>query len=86
MDILLIEDNEGDVRLIKEILNDVEDFQYTLTASESLQQGIGLISKEDFDIIILDLGLPDSQGLESFQRLSKYASNLPIIVFTGLED
>ena len=86
MNILLIEDNQGDVRLIKEILNDVEDFHYTLTASESLQQGIGLLTKKDFDIVILDLGLPDSQGLDSFRRLSRYAHNLPIIVFTGLED
>ena len=86
MNILLIEDNQGDVRLIKEILNDVEDFHYKLTASDSLQQGIELIAKKDFDIIILDLGLPDSQGLDSFRRLSGYANSLPIIVFTGLED
>ncbi len=86
MNILLIEDNQGDVRLIKEILNDVEDFHYTLLASENLQEGVKLLSNKDFDVILLDLGLPDSQGLDSFRRLYKYAHNLPIIVFTGLED
>jgi len=84
--ILFIEDNQGDVRLTREMLNDVKNFPYQMTDVASLSEGKKLIPKNKFDVILLDLGLPDSQGIETFHNLIDHSQQLPIIVLTGLGD
>lgn len=84
--ILLIEDNPGDARLIKEYLSDVKNVKLTLHFAENLRSGIDILENEFIDVLLLDLKLPDSQGLESIEKIFSIIPNIPIIVLTGLND
>lgn len=83
---LLVEDNAGDAFLLKEKLSYDSENQFNLTHVTRLAIAIKLLQKELFDIILLDLSLPDSQGLETFLTLEKIVPNLPIVLLTGLND
>ncbi|MBK5275168.1 MAG: PAS domain S-box protein [Desulfuromonadales bacterium] len=83
--ILLIEDNPGDADLIKEMLNEA-DVQFELKCAERLSAGVEQIKAESFDVILLDLGLPDSQGLGTLMSLNEIKLEAPVIVLTGLAD
>jgi len=83
--ILLIEDNPGDARLIREML-EKENSQFHLEWADRLQTGMKLLDSEDMDLILLDLGLPDSQGFEGFEKIHAKSPNMPVIAFTGLDD
>lgn len=83
--ILLIEDNPGDARLIEEMLKE-SDPQFKLEYADKLSTGIDLLRSNGFDIILLDLGLPDSQGLDTLAKLNKIILQTPVIVLTGLKD
>lgn len=86
-DLLLIEDNPGDARLIEEYLDEpVVPFNSNLTVERSLVAGCKRLENEDFDLILLDLSLPDSFGLDTFKEIDKASGQTPIIVLTGLED
>ena len=84
--VLLIEDSPGDSRLIYEMLVDGQDSQFTLECVSSLSEGLAKLENGQFDIILSDLGLPDSQGLGTFTAIEKEASRIPIIVLSGLDD
>lgn len=84
--VLLVEDNPGDVRLLQEFLWDVTTAQFELMPVERLDRTLKLLNQESFDVILLDLSLPDSQGLETFITLHRQAPAIPIIVLTGLDD
>ncbi len=66
--ILLIEDNSGDARLIQEMLTEEVDSPFTLECAGSLAEGLERLDKTDFDVVLSDLGLPDSSGLETFSK------------------
>ena len=86
-EILLVEDNPGDARLIKEMLIDELDRSgFTMRIGESLAGALELLEAADSDVVLLDLSLPDSFGLETLYRLQSKAPSLPIIVLTGNED
>lgn len=84
--ILLIEDNPGDARLVQEELSDVMDFFFDLTIAEKLSTGIDHIEANKTDLILLDLTLPDSSGIDTFLKVFSKAKNIPIIVLSGLKD
>ncbi len=84
--ILLIEDNPGDSRLIQELLKSAEDFNFNITFSKNLVNGLKNIEENDLDIILLDLTLPDSSGFETILRTREKTNNIPIIVLTGFSD
>jgi predicted heme/steroid binding protein/CheY-like chemotaxis protein len=84
--ILLIEDNPGDARLVKEYLADYKNALFTLEWKDTLAGGLKSLSEGQFDVILLDLGLPDSQRSASFTRTQSAAPSLPIVVLTGLDD
>lgn len=86
INILLIEDNPGDVRLLEIYLRESYNDDFTLLNADYLSKGIQLLEKNKFDIIILDLALPDSTGLETFKNVYANAPEIPIIVLTGLAD
>jgi two-component system cell cycle sensor histidine kinase/response regulator CckA len=86
IDVLLVEDNPGDARLLQEILRDVPSTRYRLMQVEQLGQALQCLAAGSFDVILLDLSLPDSQGLETFVRLYPQAIAIPIVVLTGLDD
>jgi diguanylate cyclase (GGDEF)-like protein len=83
--LLLIEDNPGDARLIEEMLKEAE-LRFELKCVDRLSSGIGQIKLDGFDVILLDLGLPDSQGLNTLVKLNEVKPEEPVIVLTGLED
>jgi diguanylate cyclase (GGDEF)-like protein/PAS domain S-box-containing protein len=85
--ILLVEDNPVDAELIKRMLLDkAAASQFELVAVERLGQALQRLHDEQFDVILLDLVLPDSQGLDTFSRIYAQASDVPIILLTGLDD
>lgn len=84
--ILLVEDNPGDARLTRELLSEVESFAFELRHVERLTDAVVTLGREPFDVVLLDLSLPDSQGLEAIRALQKCASSLPVVVLTGRSD
>jgi PAS domain S-box-containing protein/putative nucleotidyltransferase with HDIG domain len=84
--VLLFEDNPGDERLIKEFLGGDAEIEFSITTVEFLKDGLQFLSNKQPDVILLDLGLPDSQGLETLFSIIPLAVNIPIIVLTGLDD
>jgi two-component system, cell cycle sensor histidine kinase and response regulator CckA len=84
--ILLIEDNPGDARLLQELLKDVISLQFQMEQIDCLSRGIQRLNEQAFDVILLDLSLPDSQGLETFVQLQRQVRDVPIVVITGLND
>ncbi len=85
INVLLLEDDPGDADYIRVLLSETTD-RLAVTYSERLSSGIDHLAKERFDVVISDLGLPDSQGLETFIRIHTLYPNLPVIVLTGLHD
>jgi two-component sensor histidine kinase len=83
--VLLIEDNLGDIVLLKSMLDDAENL-FELKIVESLKDSLNTLNKSDFDVIVLDLGLPDSNGFETFIQVHDHSPQIPIIILTGLED
>lgn len=86
--ILLIEDNPGDARLVREMLSGVKDssFNFEIECVPSISIGLGRLVKEKIDLILLDLSLPDSQGLDTFFKMRRRAPEVPIVVLSGLDD
>ncbi|MEZ7893395.1 MAG: PAS domain S-box protein [Candidatus Wallbacteria bacterium] len=83
--ILIIDDNSGDIFLIKEILeSSATHLNNKLTSAGDLTSAFEIISKEKFDLILLDLSLPDCHGLETLLKVLNFTANeIPIIVLTG---
>ncbi|WP_022851177.1 GGDEF domain-containing protein [Limisalsivibrio acetivorans] len=84
--ILIIEDNPGDARLIEVMLEDVEGCEFAPIHADKLEDGMQYLSKEKFDVVLLDLALPDSFGMDSFYRLSAAYPDVPVVVLTGNDD
>ncbi|ORJ54902.1 hypothetical protein B5V00_15530 [Geothermobacter hydrogeniphilus] len=82
LSVLVIEDNPADAGLIRAMLG---NRTFTLTFSSRLAEAQHLMQQQSFDIILMDLGLPDSQGLPSLEVLLREAG-IPIVVMTGLDD
>jgi PAS domain S-box-containing protein len=81
--VLLVEDNPGDVALIKDMLERADYAAYTVDSEARLATAIERISHESYDIILLDLGLPDSMGLETLSGMRQATDVTPIVVLTG---
>ncbi len=84
--VLLIEDNETDTVLIREILAEAEGATFDLEWADRLSTGLERLAAGGVDVILLDFGLPDSQGLETLSRVHAQAPEVPIVVLTGLAD
>jgi two-component system, NarL family, sensor histidine kinase UhpB len=84
--ILLVEDNPGDALLLDEMLKEVDNTHFQLSHTTRLDEGLKYLLKDSFDLLLLDLGLPDSQGIDTFTIMNQHAPELPIIILTGLED
>lgn len=84
--ILLVEDNLGDARLIREALSETEKLDSTIKHVTLMKDMEKCVSSEKYDLIILDLTLPDATGIETVRRTSELASESAIIVLTGIND
>lgn len=84
--VLLVEDNPGDALLVRMLLEEVGGDTFVLLHAERLDEAIGLLTGEDFDVVLLDLSLPDSHGLETIVRARAAARRVPMVVLSGLDD
>ena len=86
INILLVEDNPGDARLLDVYLKETFSASFALITTDLLSKGLELLEDHMFDVIILDLSLPDSKGLETFKKVYAHSPETPVIVLTGYED
>ena len=84
--LLLVEDNPGDARLIQIYLSEAPGLNIKLYLVESLAAANGKIAETEIDVMLLDLGLPDSNGLETFTSANRDNPEVPIVVLTGHAD
>ncbi len=84
--VLLIEDNSGDARLIRGMLSDVDNVTFDMRCTDRLSTGLEFLAAEYIEVVLLDLGLPDSSGLDTFARVHGRAPDVPIVMLTGLDD
>jgi diguanylate cyclase (GGDEF)-like protein/PAS domain S-box-containing protein len=84
--VLLVEDNPGDARLLREMFNEQDSRTTKLTIVQSMSDAEKLLAEDTFDIVLLDLGLPDAQGLGAVRRAHAAAPRVPLVVLTGLDD
>ena len=85
MKILLIEDNPGDARLIQELLKETGS-QYDINITEKLELGLSLLAVNKVDVVLLDMNLPDSRGLETLIRVVSQFPHIPIVLMTSVDD
>lgn len=83
---LLVEDNPADARLIREMLKESPAGTFEFHQVGRLQAALERLRGESFDVVLLDLGLPDSQGMGTLTLMEKASGGVPIVVLTGLDD
>ncbi len=83
--ILLVEDNPGDVILVNELLRS-SGLIYSLKHVSTLKDTLLAGTRKEFDVVLLDLGLPDSMGLETLKKVHSSCERSAIVVMTGLDD
>jgi signal transduction histidine kinase len=84
--ILLVEDNPADARLLREMLNEQSSYNAELTHVDCMSAAEKYLAERSVDIILLDPGLPDAQGLGAIRRAHAAAPRVPLVVLTGLDD
>ncbi|HEY9802469.1 MAG TPA: response regulator [Leptolyngbyaceae cyanobacterium] len=83
---LLVEDNPADVALLTELLQDGDAKSWQITNFKRLSQALAELQSKEFDVILLDLSLPDSQGVDTVMQVYTAVPHIPIVVLTGLPD
>lgn len=84
--VLLVEDNPADVRLLQEVVTGDVSARPEMVHVTRLSEAIDRVKKDRFDVVLLDLGLPDSRGLETLFEFRRAAPEIPVVVLTGLDD
>ena len=84
--LLLVEDNPGDADLVREMLDSTSEAKFELVHAERLSKGLALLAGGGCDVVLLDLGLPDSSGLDTFYELHAAVPWIPVVVLTGSTD
>jgi len=86
LEIGLVEDNPGDARLVQEMLRQASAVPSRVLWLSRLDELLARLEQGSFDVLLLDLGLPDSQGLATLDRVHARAPKMPIIIFSGVSD
>ena len=84
--LLLVEDNPGDARLLREMFSEPGPHNAEVTHVESMGEAEKHLAGHTVDVVLLDLGLPDAQGLAAVRRAHAAAPRVPLLVLTGLDD
>jgi len=85
--LLLVEDNPADARLVQELLAEVDSSQrITVSQTATLKDALQMIYDTSFDVVLIDLGLPDSQGLDTLHHMQTTKPSLPVVVLSGHND
>ena len=85
-EILLVEDDSGDAELLYELLEQVPNMQFDVTHVKRLAEATKQTNVEPYDVILLDLALPDSEGMNTIRSMVGAAPSIPIVVLTGNND
>ncbi|MFB2892089.1 response regulator [Aerosakkonemataceae cyanobacterium BLCC-F50] len=83
---LLVEDNPADMVLLMELLQDSDEQAWQISHCKRLNVALEQLQQNTFDVVLLDLSLPDSQGLDTLVQLHRAVPHIPIVVLTGLQD
>ena len=84
--ILIIEDNETDVMMIRHLLSMIETADYDLVHAHNLAEGVWHLKKKDMNLVLISLHLPDCQGFDAFQRILEHNDTLPILALSSRTD
>jgi diguanylate cyclase (GGDEF)-like protein/PAS domain S-box-containing protein len=84
--LLVIEDNIDDVYYLKHMLKRSQDGPYEIEQAATMAEGLQLLDSQSFDLVLLDLSLPDSYGLQSFTTVNDYFPAVPVLILTGHKD
>jgi PleD family two-component response regulator len=84
--VLLVEDSPTDARLMQETLLNVSSTPYELIHVDQLAKAKQILLSQQVDLVLLDISLPDSHGLQTFLRIHGQAPDVPVVVITGLDD
>lgn len=84
LSLLIVEDTPADILLIKQMLFDIKRLSWELTEVATLKAAIGLLAHGDFDAVLLDLYLPDSQGIDTVRRVIAECPASPVVALTSL--
>ena len=86
INVLLVEDNPSDAQLLCELLQGYPPQRFAIEHAERLEEAVKLVAERTFDVVLLDLTLPDSAGLDTCARMRRAAPHVPIVVLTGVDD
>jgi DNA-binding response OmpR family regulator len=83
---LLVEDSDADAGLLRALMQKTEQARFGVTRATWLKSALTLLENKTFDVVLLDMGLPDSQGVDSVVSIMQHAPGVPVVVLTGYED
>src|SRR5450432_4802935 len=86
LQVLVVEDNAGDARLLREMFSKERPDSFELTHLLRMSEAVTHLAKGGVDIVLLDMGLPDAHGLDTVRRAHAAAPHVPVIALTGLGD
>ena len=84
--VLIIDDDPDDIIILSQALKKSKNLKYSISSSGSLHEGLEVVKKRKFDLVILDLNLPDSKGYDTFKTFNEKHFGIPVVVMTGLGD
>src|SRR6266436_3322858 len=84
--VLIVEDNPGDAILVREMLRDADSVGFELVHAARLSEGIEQLLGASIDCVLLDLSLPDAEGLDALTQVQAVSLDVPVIVFSGRSD
>ena len=84
--ILYVEDDIDHVILIRELIKEIKNVHYEMTHVQRLDEALVELDNENYDIILLDLSLPDEQGVDTVVRVCEKAPDIPVVVISGTDD
>lgn len=86
VDLLLVEDNESYAKLVVRNLESLEHIKFNIRTAGTLVEGLGMLEERPAHLILLDLLLPDSEGLDTFKKIHSHFPGVPVIVLTAVSD
>ncbi len=86
VNVLLIEDHEGEARLNQRLLERSHTMEFRFTNRRTLAEAQEALADSAFDVMLLDLNLPDSSGLETYSKLQQHAQRLPVVIISAVAD
>ena len=86
INILLIEDNPDDVHFLRMVLHKATGVRFQIDSAQNLQESVPRLAQGGIDVILLDLTLPETSGLDTFKAVKAHARDVPIIILSGLDD